>query len=146
MNITIVTNINASRQLVFDTVADIEQYAQAIPHIDSYEFLTSQKTGKGTKFKETRIMQGKSHVNILEITEYDAPRKVVMVADTNGTVWTTLFEFEEQEHGTLLTLSMDAKAYKWFPWLLNPLIKGMIANAIEEDMNLLKGYTENLQN
>jgi len=38
--------------------------------------------------------------------------------------------------------AMDANAYKLVPKLMNPLIKGMIQKAIENDMDAVKTYCE----
>ena len=48
----------------------------------------------------------------------------------------------ESEGQTLLTMAMDARAYKFLPRLLNPLIKGMVKKAIEADMDSVKAYCE----
>lgn len=140
--ITIVKMINASTDEVFDTIADIRQYSQAIPHIVNVEFVTSQQSGIGTRFKETRIMAGKEATTELEVTEYQPPERVRMIADSGGTVWDTVFTILQTREGCQLNMNMDARAHKWLPKLINPLIKGMVAKAVEKDMEMVKIFCE----
>ena len=43
---------------------------------------------------------------------------------------------------TNLTMTMDARAHKLLPKLLNPLFRRMIAKAVERDMDLVKSACE----
>ena len=124
--ITVTKTINAPLHVVFATVADIRQFAEAIPHIVGYEFLSETQTGVGTRFRETRVMHGKEASTVLEVTEYVENQRTRLVADSHGTVWDSVFEVREEGGATVLTLTMDAKAYKLLPKLMNPLICGMI--------------------
>jgi hypothetical protein len=68
-----------------------------------------------------------------------------MVADTNATVWDTTFVVTSDEGTTTLVTTMHARAYKWLPKLMNPLIRGMIAKFVENDMDLVKAYCEDVE-
>lgn len=142
---TITRIIDAPIDIVFNTVADISQFTEAIPHIVNVEFLTESKTGIGTRFRETRVMKGKEVATELEVTEYVENDRVRMVADSHGTVWDSLFTVNSENGQTSLTLTMDARAYKFLPRLMNPLIKGMIAKAVAMDMDMVKEYCEGQQ-
>ena len=65
-----------------------------------------------------------------------------MVADSHGTIWDTVFTVKPAGDSTDLELTMDARAYKLLPKLMNPLIKSMIQTAIERDMDAVKAYCE----
>ena len=127
---------------VFETVAHIEQFSQVVPQITKIEFLTDQKTGVGTRFRETRLMKGKEESTELEVTEYEPPEKVRIVADSHGTVWDTVFRVTPSGDGSALEMVMDAKAYKLLPRLMNPLITRMIRKFIEADMDAVKAHCE----
>ncbi len=58
--------INASIDLVFKTVSDINNFSKAIPDIINVEFLSNVKSGIGTRFRETRLMNGKEAMTELE--------------------------------------------------------------------------------
>lgn len=134
--------IEAPVDVVFETVADIEKFSAVLPHSVGLEFLNEKRNCVGARFRETRVMGKQEHVNEFEITEYVANESVRMVADTNGTVWDTLFEVSPSSHGTKLIVTMDARAHKFFAKLLNPLIKGMFRKGIEKDMDLVKEALE----
>lgn len=140
---TVVRSIQAPVETVFDTIAHIENFKKAVPHILRTEFLSEQRTGVGTRFLETRDMNGKEATVELEVTEYVPHERVRIVSDTHGTVWDAVFTVKPTPGGRAeLTMVMDAKAYKFLPKLVNPLIKGMIQKHVEKDMDLVKAYCE----
>lgn len=134
--------INAPVAKVFETVSDISQFSQALPHIVNVEFLSEQKNGVGARFRETRLMNGKEASTELEVTEYVENERVRLVADSHGTVWDTVFTVKTTNAQTELTMVMDAKAYKLLPKLMNPLVMIMIKKAIMQDMDAVKAYCE----
>lgn len=140
---TIKRTIGAPVARVFDTVAHIENFKQAIPHIIEAEFLSEQKSGVGTRFRETRDMNGKKATVELEVTEYVENEHVRIVSDTHGTVWDSVFRVKEDEGGRCeLTFVMEARPHKFLAKIMTPLAKGMIAKAIEKDMDAVKAYCE----
>ena len=140
--ITVTKHIEAPKELVFETISDIQNFSQAVPDIKNVEFLTEQKYGVGTKFKETRDMNGREASTILEVTELVENAHIRLVSDTMGTVWDSVFTVERREDGTELTLIMDAKAYKFLPKIINPLMKSFMKKALEKDMVAVKKYCE----
>jgi len=140
--ITVTKNINAPVEKVFNTVAHIEEFSKTVPHIVKVEFLTEQKTGAGTRFRETRLMKGKEAATELEVTEYVKNEKVRLVAENMGTVWDTIFSVKAADGGTALTMTMDAKSNNFFAGLMNSIIRAMIAKEVEKDMDAVKVYCE----
>jgi uncharacterized protein YndB with AHSA1/START domain len=143
-----VTTVHVTRSIaapldrVFQTVSNIERYAEAIPHIESFKFLSAKRTGIGTRFRETRVVKGKEHVTQLEITEFVPNEHVRLIADSHGTVWDSTFRVSRSSGATQLELTMEARAHKLFPWLLNPLMAPFYRRALNADMNALKAYCE----
>jgi len=127
---------------VFHAVADIDNFAQALPHIIGVEFLTPQKSGVGTRFRETRLLDGKQTTTELLVTEYVEAERVRLVSDQGGTIWDTVFEVSEVGFQTELSMVMVSKAYKLHAHLVNLLIKRMVARAIEGDMDAVKAFCE----
>ena len=140
--IVVERQIQAPPETVFQIIADVRSFKKAVPHITSVEFLTSQQAGLGTRFRETRRMRGREAATELEITEFVENDRVRMDADMNGTVWSTLFTVAPRDGGTHLTMTMDAKAYKLLPRLVNPLIKGAVRKAVVEDLDAVKAFCE----
>ncbi len=129
---------------VFNTVADINRFSKAIPHIVKIEFLSEITVGVGTRFRETRIMKGRESVTELEVTEYEKNERVRMVADSHGTIWDTVFVVEPDGEHSKLTLTMEARSYQLMPRIMNVVMKGMISGSIARDMDLVKRYCENV--
>lgn len=143
MTRTIVTRtINAPIDVVFKTVSDIRELAKPLPHVVKYEFLTDVECGLGTRFRETRNMNGKEAVTELEVTEYVDNEHVRMVADSHGAIWDTVFAVAEESEQTRLTLTMDARPYQMMPRLMIPLFNRKIQKSVEHDMDLVKEYCE----
>jgi len=138
----ITTQIDAPLSLVFDTVAHIENFSKAVPHIVSTEFLSDKQSGVGTRFREVRTMGGREASNDLEVTEFEENDHVRIVTDSHGAVWDTLFTVRESGEGTELVMTMDARPYKLLPRLMIPLTKGMVRKAIVSDMQAVKQYCE----
>ncbi len=143
MKLTAERTIDAPVDVVFKTLADIREYSKAVPHVIKYEFLTEATSGVGTRYRETREMNGREVVNDLEITEYVENDRVRIVADANGTIWDTIFSVAPSDGKTMVKILTEARAYKLLPRLINPLIKGMVAKAGAKDMELVKAYCEN---
>ena len=93
-------------------------------------------------FRETRRMKSKEMVTELEVTEYELNNYVRMVADSHGTVWDSLFTVKPSGEGTEITITMDARAHKLLPKLLNPVFKGLFRRGLEKHMDGFKAYCE----
>lgn len=141
-SITVIKQINAPKELVFKTVSDIRNFSKAVPEIVNVDFLTTREYGVGTKFKETRNINGREVSTDLEVTEFEENEYIRIVSDTMGTLWDSTFTVKEKEGGTELILTMDANAYKLLPKLINPFMKGMMQKALEKDMVAVKNYCE----
>ncbi len=142
--ISTVREINAPASRVFHTVAHISEMSKALPHVESFEYLTEQESGAGTRFRETRSgPNGKPMVTELEVTEYAPNQRVRMVADTHGTIWDTVFEIDPSgTNSCRLTTTMDARSRSIMFKLMFPFIKGMIAKAMGKDMDLVQQHCE----
>ena len=136
--------IHAPPPAVFETIANATNYTQAVPEIVKVEFLTDQRSGVGTRFRETRVMGRREAATELEVTEYVANERIRMVSDAGGTVWDSLFTVTPVENGdaTRLELVMDARPYRLLSRILVPLTKSIVAKAIASDMDAVKAYLE----
>ena len=134
--------INAPPDRVFETISDINNYSKAVPHILKAEILSDVKSGVGTRFRETRLMDGKEATTELEVTEYAKNDRIRIVADSHGTIWDSLFTVKPSQGQTELTLTMDATANTLTAKLLTKMIGGMIQKGLEKDMDCVKTYCE----
>ena len=139
----VTTVIAAPLEKVFETIADMESFQRAIPHVESIEFLSERRSGPGTRFRETRVTDGKRSTTELEVTECVANDSLRIVTDSHGTVWDSLFAVREVDGGTELTVSLEARAHQLFARLANPLVMPLVRNAMEGDLEMIKRYCEN---
>lgn len=144
---TVRTTILAPVGAVFCTIADPVNYTKAVPQITKVEFLTDQRAGVGTRFRETREMRGREAATELEVTEYMKNERVRLVSEAGGTVWDSTFTLTptEDERGTRLDLVMEARPQRLLARMLVPLMKGIVAKAIAGDMDAVKAYLEEPQ-
>ncbi|NIR47946.1 SRPBCC family protein [candidate division KSB1 bacterium] len=140
--ITVTRTMDAPIYVVFKTIADIHNFSKAVPDIVKAEIISDVKSGVGTRFREIRLMNGKEATTELEVTEYVENERIRIVADSHGTLWDSVFTVKPADGLTELNLTMDAKPYKFLPKLMNPLMKGMIKKAVENDMDAVKTYCE----
>lgn len=117
-------------------------FSKAIPDIINVEFLSDVKSGIGTRFRETRLMNGKEAMTELEVTEFVENDHVRMVTDSHGAVWDSVFTVKRVDGHTELTLVMDARPHKFMQKMMIPMIKDMISKALEKDMDAVKTYCE----
>lgn len=137
--------IHAPRAHVFQCLARVEHFSQAVPHILSVEFLTDSRYGVGTRFRETREMNGREATTILEVTELVENDRVRMVSEAGGTTWDTLFTVTESDGSPIpvtMHMRMEAIPRTLLAHLMVPLILGMVGKAVESDMDAVQAYCE----
>lgn len=146
--VTVSRTIAASPETIFRAISDIPNLPDTVPDIVRVEMLSETSAGVGTRFRETRVMNGKESVTELEVTEYRAGERVRMVADSHGTVWDSVFTVKptgEAAERAELTITMDARAHKLLPRLLNPVFKGLYRKGLLRHVDAVKAYCEHAE-
>ena len=144
--VTTSRQIKASIETVFGTIADISNYCKAVPGITKVEFLSYSNYGIGTRFRETRIMQGKEASTELEVTELTENQSIRFVSNEGGTIWDTVFTVESGGNVTQMNMQMDVVPKSVFAKLITPVILGMVSKTIEQDMDSVQAYCEAVKN
>lgn len=134
--------IQAPVELVFSSISDVRRFQEINDSVLEIEFLTERQSGVGTRFKETREMNGRRSSTVLEVTELVDNERVRFVSDQGGTIWDTVMSVSESDGGTALSMVMDAKPYKPLARIITPLIKGMVTKAVVADLDGLKAWCE----
>lgn len=141
--VTIHKSIQAPVELVFMTISDIRNFAEAVPDIVNVEMLTDTPTGVGTRFRETRVMYGREATEEMEITEYVENNRVRIMADSHGVVWNSLFTVQPTDAGTELSLVMEIKPQTLIARIMSFFMKGAMQKAMDKDMEAVKKHCEN---
>ena len=140
--VSVSKTIAAPVPVVFRAISDVENLPATNPDIVGVEFLSAQRAGVGTRFRETRAMGSKQNVTELEITEYVENERVRMVADSHGTVWDTVFTVTPDSAAARLEIVMDARAHKLLPKLLNPIFKGLFRKGLAKHIDAVGAWCE----
>mmetsp|Transcript_35115 Transcript_35115/g.71001 ORF Transcript_35115/g.71001 Transcript_35115/m.71001 type:complete len:234 (+) Transcript_35115:257-958(+) len=140
--------ISAPVDLVFDCVADPQQYARCQPSVVNLEFLATPERGDirrgvGTRFRETRKC-GKFHSTCeLECTSYVKNEQLRMVRDANKRdVWDYLVTVEGRDDGASTFLVLEARAYSPLSKIATLLFGKCIRSELIGDMENVKRHCE----
>ena len=140
--ITVTRLINAPVPTVFRTISEIEQFANALPHIVRVEPLNDLRGTVGARFRETRVMSGREISTDLEITELVPNDRIRLETESGGTVWNSLFTVAPEGSGTRLTMAMDSEPQGLLAKAMVAMIGGVLQQAIEGDLDMVKAYCE----
>lgn len=137
--------IQAPIDTVFARCSDFAGAPEVVGGIQSVEMLTEGPVGKGTKFKETRVMFGKEATETLEVVSFDPPRSYQIGAESHGTHYLSTFTFAEKDAGTEVHLVFEATPLTLFAKVMSVVMKPMIKKVISEcskDLDDLKNAIE----
>ncbi len=140
--IHVTRTITAPLDRVFQTVSDVRNFRDAVPHITHVEFLSDQQVGAGTRFRETRSMNGREHIIELEVAECITNDRVRMISDSGGTIWDTVFTVSGESGNVMLAMTMHIKPHTLLARLMTPFIRGMVVRGVETDMDAVKTFCE----
>lgn len=112
--------VNASPEKVWSVISDIPGSAATLSGIQSVQMLSDGLYGKGTRWKETRTMMGRSETVEMWVEQADPPRSTTVKALQNGADYTTRFTLANSNGGTDLTLTFGAEVVK--PGLLSRIM------------------------
>jgi uncharacterized protein YndB with AHSA1/START domain len=146
VSVTSVRLINAPQESVFQTFTDLRRAPEFIPAIKTLEVLTEGPIGKGTRWREMRVMMGKEATETMEITEFDPPRSYAVEARSHGTHYRSTFRFSPESGGTRAEMTFSGRPESGWAKALGALVgwafKGMLRKALEADMDALKAAAE----
>ena len=146
MQASVTKRFNAPLEIVWEVMSDIENAADRIDAIVNLEVLTEGPIGKGTRFKETRIMFKKEATETMEITSWNPPNSYTTEADGCGCHYTSVITCEADGDGTLVTMSFEAEAVSTFGKIMSALtgwmMKSACAKCFNKDLEDLKTFVE----
>jgi hypothetical protein len=144
--ITIEEVIQAPPEHVFEVFADIPGTGAQISAITRIEMLSEGPIGKGTRWRETRIMFGREAVEEMWITEFEPPRGYSAAAESHGSKYLTRYEFLPEGAGTRVVLNFGAEGQTFFAKLMGKLLFSVMVKSVREalkkDMVELKQICE----
>jgi hypothetical protein len=141
--LSIVRMIHAPTALVFKTVADPTHFAQAISGVTKIEFLSSTRCGLGTRFRQSRVVNGREMTLDFDVTDYAENERVRIVNEIHGTRWDSVITLTPSNGSTELVMRMDTTTRPFVPRLIMPLmLRLFIRKAVGKDFDAVKAFCE----
>lgn len=120
-NVTGSILINRPPEAVFDIVADERNEPAYNPALISSQLLTGEPIGVGSRFKAVHSSgRGPLEMNV-ELTEYDAPRRLASVTHTSWADIEGAVTFQPEGASTRMTWSWNVQP-KGFAKILTPFV------------------------
>lgn len=141
--IVVTADIAADPDRVYATIVDIERLPETSPDTVSVTFVTEQRSGPGTRFRETRAMGKRSQEFDLELRECDATARTArFVSDHEGTSWDTSMVVTPVGDGCHVAFTMDAFTDSKMKSFVFGLMRGMFRKGMDKQVRALKAYCE----
>jgi uncharacterized protein YndB with AHSA1/START domain len=140
--VKVTRTIDAPMDFVFQTVSDPRRFAQAIDGVTELTFLSQVTKGAGTRFRQTRELNGKAMTMDFEITEHVPNNRVRIHNEVHDTEWDSLFTLAPSGAGTVLTRCMTTRSHRLLPRLLMPVVCLLIKKSVERDFDAVKASCE----
>ncbi|MEE9394845.1 MAG: SRPBCC family protein [Planctomycetota bacterium] len=140
------TLVSAPIESVFAVYTDLAKAPERIPNITALELLTEGPVGKGTRWRETRVMFKKEAVEEMWISSFDAPHRYTVEANSHGMRYETLFEFAEEDGGTRVTWTFEGTPLTLGAKIMAPvfglLMTGTMKKCLQHDLEALRAVCE----
>lgn len=137
--------INAPRERVFEVFTDLSRAPDRIEAIKQLEILTDGPVGKGTRFRETRVMFGKEATETMEISDFRPSQSYTISANSCGSLVEFTFDFAAEGSATNVVMRMKSTPQTLMAKVLSPLgifFSGMMRKCMEADMSDLARAAE----
>ena len=146
MEVKVSKVIEGSQDRVFQVFTELEQAPQRIAGITNLEVLSEGPVGKGTRWRETRVMFGKEAVEEMEISDFQPSTGYAVEAESCGCLYQTSFDFEPEGSQTKVTMSFKSTPLTFFGRIMGFLMGGMMrktmVKCMDADMSDLKAFIE----
>ena len=139
--------INGSKAAIWAAITSIENASEMISGIERIEIVEKPANGLvGLRWRETRMLFGKSATAEKWITEAVEGELYKTRAEDNGFVFITTVRLSERSDGIVLTSSHDSRPQgliaKFMSIPMGLLFKGVAKKAIMQDLHDIKSAVE----
>lgn len=145
-SVIVSTHVSAPLESVFEVFTDLEKAEERIPAITKLEMLSEGPFGNGTRWRETRVFMKKEATEEMWVTGFQPPQSYTVEAQSHGTLYETLFQFEPEGDGTKVSWTFKATPQTFGAKLTAPLFglffKGMMRKCMLGDLEALRDVCE----
>jgi carbon monoxide dehydrogenase subunit G len=133
--------IAASSEVVFAFMQDVQHFPEVITSVVRAEKLTDGPVGLGTRFRETRKVNGREVSAEIEVTTYEPPRRYSATSTQSGITATYHYTLTPEAGGTRIDLQADVSA-SGLKKLLLPVVVRFMKKEDEDHLQQLKAAVE----
>ncbi len=126
---------------VFDFISASENAPKIVSSVTSMVKLTEGPSRVGTRYRETRLMNGKEQQAELEIVEFEPTQKYAMQNLTEGIETIYRYNFQPERDGTRIDLVCEVKA-KGIKKLMLPLVASILKKEDGDHLQRVKKVLE----
>ncbi|MYD99329.1 MAG: SRPBCC family protein [Gammaproteobacteria bacterium] len=147
--------MNADPETVFATVAHGGRHGEAIPEVESVDFVSDNTMGVGAQFRENRDWNAvqvmfakfaKLHKNVVECIEYEPHRRVRYMSNGAGARWHSIYTLTPVGEGqTQVELRLEIRPKNLLGRWLPQLMKAPLQESTKNDFEAIKRSIESAQ-
>ena len=126
---------------VFDFITASDNAPKIVQSVSSMVKLTEGPARVGTRYRETRLMNGKEQQAELEIVEFEPTHKYAMQNVTEGIETVYRYNFQPERDGTRIDLVCELKA-KGIKKLMLPLVATILKKEDGDHLQRVKKVLE----
>src|SRR5689334_2124639 len=126
---------------VFDFITTPENAPKIVSSVTSMVKLTDGPVRVGTRYRETRLMNGKEQQAELEIVEFESARKYAMQNVTEGIEVVYRYNLQPERDGTRIDLLCELKA-TGIKKLMLPLVASILKKEDGDHLQRVKKVLE----
>jgi carbon monoxide dehydrogenase subunit G len=133
--------ITRTPEEVFRFVTEPQNAARVSPTIQSLEQLTPGPVGKGTRYLETRLVNGKPAQAELAVTEFEPPHTYAVRNATEGIETIYRYTFSPENNGTRVRLDAQVNG-SGLKKMMAPVVAGILKKEDGDHLQRLKVLVE----
>ncbi|MBL8857327.1 MAG: SRPBCC family protein [Planctomycetes bacterium] len=131
---------------VFQLATDLRNAPGRVKAIKKMEVLTDGPIGKGTRFRETRVMFGKEATEVMEIVTFDPPRGYVVEATSHGCHYRTEFRVTPAGEGTEFEMLFEGRPLTFMARVMGTLMKPLSRMMVKQCLKDLDDIADAAEN
>ena len=139
-------HVDAPIEATFDAFTDLRNAPDRLEQIVDLEVITDGPVGAGTRFRETRVMFGKSCTEEMEVSAFSAPSSYTVSCDSCGCRYETRFDFASDGAGTQVRATMITTPLSLGAKITAPVMGLVFGKSMrkcfEKDLTQLKAFLE----
>ena len=136
--------IAADPTTVFNTIIGTEHAAKITKNHVSMEQLTPGDVGVGTRYAETRLMNGKEATTELEVVGFESPSYYAVRAEVEGILTVYHYRLSAENNGTRINLEAVVTS-KGVRKLLTPIVANIMKREDGDHLERVKQVVERLE-